>query len=207
MQNKRKIKNKAKGHTSSSGKKIISSIVAVLILTFYSFNISNNSKLDELANEYVESHNELAVIEMYRTGVPASITLAQALHESNYGQSRLASEAKNHFGIKCKAYWTGETFYHKDDDFDNKGNLINSCFRKYDMVLFSYIDHSNFLVERKNYASLFDYDNTDYESWAYGLKRCGYATDPNYAEKLINIVLRYNLNQYDFSENPMDVAK
>lgn len=182
---------------------VLSLISAFILLQ--SFKFDNHSKLDVLAQDYIEMYKDFAVIEMHRTGVPASITLAQALHETNYGQSKLATEANNHFGIKCKTWWTGQSFYHKDDDFDKNGNLINSCFRKYDIVMFSYIDHSNFLKEGKHYSSLFDYDKTDYESWAYGLKRCGYATDPNYAEKLINKIHKYNLSKYDFLPDPMKV--
>jgi flagellum-specific peptidoglycan hydrolase FlgJ len=173
------------------------------LLFLQSFKSNNHSKLDLLAHDYIGLYKDLAVIEMHRTGVPASITLAQALHETNYGQSKLATEANNHFGIKCKTWWTGQSFYHKDDDFDKNGNLINSCFRKYDIAMFSYIDHSNFLKEGKHYASLFEYDRTDYESWAHGLKRCGYATDSTYAEKLIHKIHKYNLNNYDFLPHPM----
>ena len=183
-------------------------ILGILIFTggwflLLSFKSDSRSKLDLLAQDYIETYKDLAVIEMYRTGVPASITLAQALHETNYGQSRLATEANNHFGIKCKSYWNGKSFYHKDDDFDTNGNLIHSCFRKYDIVMFSYIDHSNFLREGKHYATLFEYDKTDYESWAYGLKRCGYATDPGYAEKLISKIQKYDLSKFDHLPNPM----
>jgi flagellum-specific peptidoglycan hydrolase FlgJ len=189
------------------GTKINNTVACVFLtmslLVFYSFKPDNNNKLDILASDYIDAYAEIAIIEMYRTGVPASITLAQALHETNFGQSRLATEANNHFGIKCKTYWTGESYYHKDDDFDKSGNLINSCFRKYNIVMFSYIDHSNFLKEGKHYSSLFEYDRTDYESWAYGLKRCGYATDPAYAEKLLSKINRYNLSQFDYYPNPM----
>ncbi|HMP28564.1 MAG TPA: glucosaminidase domain-containing protein [Saprospiraceae bacterium] len=200
-----KVKGKKSLIIKRTNKYAFSAIV-ITLLSFYSFTPDNNNKLDMLANDYIENYSEIAIIEMYRTGVPASITLAQALHETNYGQSKLAIEANNHFGIKCKSYWSGESYYHKDDDFDKNGNLINSCFRKYNIVMFSYIDHSNFLREGKHYASLFEYDKTDFESWAYGLKRCGYATDPNYAEKLIAKIKKYDLYKYDYSSNPMAIG-
>jgi flagellum-specific peptidoglycan hydrolase FlgJ len=154
------------------------------------------------ANEYIESYKELAVVEMYRTGIPASITLAQGLHESHYGTSKLATEANNHFGIKCKSYWTGKTFYHKDDDFNKKGQLIESCFRAYESDIDSYIDRSNFLMETERYAPLFEIDKTDYVAWAYGLRYCGYATDDQYSQKLISKIEKYNLHVFDTSEDP-----
>ncbi len=156
---------------------------------------------DELAQNYIDSYKELAVVEMHRSGIPASIILAQGLHESNYGLSKLATSANNHFGIKCKAYWVGNTYYHKDDDF-NEGKLIESCFRSYNSAIESYVDHSNFLMNTKHYSNLFNYEKTDYKSWAYGLKDSGYATDENYPQKLIDKIEKYYLNQYDFWESP-----
>ncbi len=139
---------------------------------------------------------------MYRSGIPASITLAQALHESNYGDSDLAQKANNHFGIKCKSYWEGPTYYHEDDDYDRQGKLIESCFRAYESVYDSYIDHSNFLTRTSHYQPLFEISRFDYALWAKGLQRSGYATDSNYAKKLIKIVEKYNLSIYDKAENP-----
>lgn len=162
----------------------------------------NSPTTEELAWSYIEQYKDLAIVEMYRTGIPASITLAQGLHESNYGKSRLATEANNHFGIKCKSYWTGQTFYHKDDDYDKKGRLLDSCFRSYNSSVESYVDHSNFLANTKHYQELFWYHKTDYKSWAHGLKKCGYATDKQYAHKLIRNIEKYNLSQYDHSDNP-----
>lgn len=172
---------------------------AAVLLIIINFSFSNSPER-EVWN-YVEEYKDLAVAEMYRTGIPASITLAQGLHESNYGQSRLATEANNHFGIKCKSYWVGQTFYHKDDDYKD-GKLMESCFRSYKSALESYVDHSNFLLTTKHYQSLFDIDKTDYKNWAHGLKKCGYATDPHYAEKLIKKIEKYYLAQYDYWENP-----
>ncbi len=151
---------------------------------------------------YIDMYHEIAILEMYRTGVPASITLAQALVESNAGRSDLASNANNHFGIKCKSTWVGDTYYHKDDDLDINGNLIPSCFRAYETDLDSYIDHSNFLRYKSNYQPLFLLDKYDYKSWAYGLKEAGYATDVSYAHKLIAKIEELDLDKYDRYENP-----
>lgn len=149
----------------------------------------------------------MAVIEMYRTKIPASITMAQALHESNKGTSTLATSANNHFGIKCKKYWKGGTYYHKDDDLDKRGKLIESCFRSYDSVLDSYVDHSNFLKYGNNYQGLFTLSQQDYVGWAHGLKRAGYATDPLYAEKLIRIINEYGLERLDKADNPYKLIR
>lgn len=178
-------------------------IARILCGVFLLVHLSFTNSVDKVAFEYVEQYKDLAIAEMYRTGIPASIILAQGLHESNYGQSRLATEANNHFGIKCKSYWVGNTFYHKDDDYNKKGKLIDSCFRSYNSSLESYVDHSNFLKSTKHYKSLFNYHMTDYKNWAHGLKKCGYATDPNYASKLITKIEKYSLNQYDFWANPL----
>lgn len=178
------------------------SIGRVLILIICIGLVSFDFNPEIAATEYIESYKDLAVVEMYRTGIPASITLAQGLHESHYGTSKLAKEANNHFGIKCKNYWTGKTYYYKDDDFNKKGQLIESCFRAYETDIDSYIDRSNFLSQTDRYSPLFNFDKTDYTAWAYGLKFCGYATDDNYAQKLISKIEKYNLYKYDTSEDP-----
>lgn len=146
---------------------------------------------------YIDQFAGLAVQEMHRTGIPASITLAQGIHESQSGQSPLARYAHNHFGIKCKAHWPGQVYLHKDDDLDAEGNLIKSCFRAYESAVDSYLDHSEFLRHRKYYQDLFSLSHTDYEGWARGLKASGYATDPRYAEILIRIIRTYELDQFD----------
>ena len=179
------------------------SIPRSLLFTFIIFNLSFNFTPESGAHQYIEKYRDLAIVEMYRSGIPASITLAQALHETNYGTSKLATVAKNHFGIKCKSNWVGQTYMHFDDDYDNRGNLIHSCFRSYDVDIDSYVDHSNFLMSRDRYNQLFQYSHTDYKKWAHGLKASGYATDPRYAEKLIAKVNRYGLDQYDHWENPL----
>jgi len=178
----------------------VSKVLTYLALSIISYLNINN--IDIEANNYIDQYSELAIIEMYRTGVPASITLAQALHESNIGKSALATKANNHFGIKCKSYWKGTTYYHEDDDLDAAGKLIESCFRSYNSVHDSYIDHSNFLKHTYNYQELFNIDTKDYKGWAYGLKKSGYATDIRYSEKLISYIEKYNLSSYDYAENP-----
>lgn len=139
---------------------------------------------------YVEKYAPMAVREMLRSGVPASITLAQGMLESGNGESKLATKGKNHFGIKCHKGWTGKSM--KVDD-DARGE----CFRVYDSVEESYRDHSDFLRYRDRYKFLFDLDRTDYKGWAYGLKKAGYATDPSYAAKIIRYIEDNNLSRFD----------
>ncbi len=150
---------------------------------------------------YIDQYKDIAIAEMYRTGIPASITLAQGLLESQAGKSDLAIYANNHFGIKCKNYWQGATYYHKDDDY-HKGKLVESCFRHYDSVLESYVDHSNFLKQTDHYSKLFTYSKEDFASWAWGLKEAGYATDQSYPIKLIRLIQKFKLYEYDKAENP-----
>ena len=139
--------------------------------------------------EYIEQWYRVAVSEMYRSGVPASITLAQGLLESGYGRSELAVRANNHFGIKCHD-WRGQKVYFDDD---RKGE----CFRKYPHAEASFRDHSDFLRYRDRYKFLFDLDPSDYKGWAYGLKKAGYATDPSYPRKLIGLIETYSLDRFD----------
>lgn len=139
---------------------------------------------------YIEKYAPLAVSEMYRSGIPASITLAQGMLESGNGRSELALKSNNHFGIKCHNNWSGGRVYHDDDA---KGE----CFRKYGHPYQSYRDHSDFLRYRDRYKFLFDYKVTDYKAWAYGLKKAGYATDPAYPKKLIKLIEDYDLHVYD----------
>jgi LysM repeat protein len=136
--------------------------------------------------DYIERYKGLAVSEMKRTGIPASITLAQGIIESDYGRSTLAREANNHFGIKCHNDWKGPTVRHNDDK-------RNECFRKYRNPEESYSDHSDFLKSGSRYASLFSIDHTDYKGWARGLKKAGYATNPDYANMLIRKIEENNL--------------
>lgn len=138
---------------------------------------------------YIDKYAALAVEHQAEYGIPASITLAQGLLESGAGRSTLASEGNNHFGIKCHKEWKGETMLRSDDAPDE-------CFRVYNTAEESFRDHSLFL-RRGRYLPLFDLDVTDYQGWAKGLKKCGYATDPNYAARLITIIERYSLYTYD----------
>ncbi len=156
----------------------------------------SHDEADLSDQEYISSYAELAIQEEQRTGIPASIKLAQALIESNGGRSVLATRANNHFGIKCKSYWTGKRYFYTDDDRDTDGNLVPSCFRMYESVESSYMDHSNFLTGSERYEELFTYEATDYVAWAEGLRKCGYATDPGYAKKLIRVIERYRLDGY-----------
>lgn len=140
--------------------------------------------------QYIQTYSQMAVEEMLRSGVPASITLAQGILESGAGQSRLAREGNNHFGIKCHKGWTGRSMRHDDD-------APGECFRVYDSPVQSFRDHSDFLRYRDRYKFLFDLERTDYKAWAYGLKQAGYATDPAYAGKLIKYIEDYKLNRFD----------
>lgn len=142
------------------------------------------------AQDYINQYKELAVREMNRTGVPASITLAQGMIESDYGRSRLAREANNHFGIKCHSNWKGPTVTHHDDK-------RNECFRKYRQPDESFTDHSDFLKTGSRYAFLFDLKQDDYKGWARGLKKAGYATNPDYANMLIKKIEELGLYTFD----------
>lgn len=152
------------------------------------------TRTDISVQEYVNAYKDLAISEMLRTGVPASITLAQGMIESDFGRSRLAVEANNHFGIKCHSDWTGQTIRHHDDK-------RNECFRKYKKVAESYYDHSDFLKAGSRYTFLFDLDITDYKGWARGLKKAGYATNPDYANMLIRKIEENNLMAFDRGRN------
>ena len=152
----------------------------------------NNPSLD-----YINKYKDVAIDEMHASGIPASIKLAQALLESGAGKSTLAREANNHFGIKCGGSWHGDTYYRKDDDYNHKGQLIESCFRKFGSAGESFTAHTAFLTTQPRYQFLFSYDKTDYISWANGLRQAGYATDKAYPKKLINLIEKYKLYEYD----------
>jgi hypothetical protein len=164
----------------------------ISFLCLYSVSSQNKSEL------YIKQYSELAINEMREFGIPASITLSQGILESGNGESYLATEGKNHFGIKCHG-WEGEEIY-ADDDKENE------CFRKYKKVQQSYRDHSEFLSKYSRYSSLFELEITDYKGWAKGLKKAGYATSSTYAEKLISIIERYNLQEFD-SEQKEELSK
>ena len=141
-------------------------------------------------NDYVLQYKDIAMGNMQKYGIPASIILAQGILESGAGKGDLAVSANNHFGIKCHKDWLGESVRHDDDS-------AQECFRKYPEASESYRDHALFLVGKNRYAPLFTYEKDDYKAWAKGLRAAGYATDPNYPDKLISYIERYNLHQYD----------
>lgn len=157
----------------------------VLISTFY--NLQAQKKISR--SEYIEMYKDISMEEMRRSGIPASITLAQGIIESGDGNGRLATKANNHFGIKCHD-WNGPSIKHDDD-------ARNECFRKYKSAEQSYKDHTDFLTSKQRYAELFELKPDDYKSWAKGLKRTGYATSPTYAKALIQVIEENELYKYD----------
>ena len=178
--------------------------ILALATVFFLSSFTTNYNADLLILDYVDQYSTIAIEEMERTGIPASITLAQGIIESRYGESSLAKKSNNHFGIKCKGNWTGGKYYHKDDDYVN-GKLVKSCFRVYDNPADSYYDHSEFLLVNRRYSFLFNLPKTDYKGWAKGLKKAGYATARNYATLLISTIEKYELYQYDRG-NPLVFA-
>lgn len=148
---------------------------------------------NQVYQQYIDQHKDIAIEQMQAYKIPASITLAQGLLESAAGRSELATKGNNHFGIKCNG-WSGRGIYHDDDQ-------RNECFRAYNNVYESFVDHSKFLVNGQRYRSLFNLKTTDYKGWARGLKAAGYATNPQYANKLIEIIQLYKLYQYDTAKS------
>ena len=148
------------------------------------------TKAQTKTEAYIAQYSSIAIGEMNKFNIPASITLAQGILESGSGESRLATEGNNHFGIKCHDNWNGETIIEDDDE---KGE----CFRKYSKAVDSYRDHSLFLTQRERYLFLFEYKNTEYKKWAEGLKKAGYATNPEYPTLLINLIEKYDLTRFD----------
>ena len=166
--------------------KVFKNNLILILISFQSYSQSN-------IQIYIQQYQDIAVNHMHEYGIPASIKLAQGILESSYGTSKLAKESNNHFGIKCHKDWAGAVVYHDDDEKDE-------CFRKYDFVEDSYLDHSLFLVNKERYSSLFELKKNDYRNWAKGLKKAGYATNPDYANKLIQLIETYNLSYYDNKE-------
>ena len=162
----------------------------IAISLFVSLSASAQIRWNQVYQQYFDQYKDIAIEQMLHYNIPASITLAQGVFESGAGRSELARKANNHFGIKCNYGWAGKTSYHDDDE-------RNECFRAYDSAYESYEDHSKFLVNGKRYRSLFDLKVTDYKGWARGLKAAGYATNPQYADKLIEIIQLYKLYRYD----------
>jgi hypothetical protein len=172
-------------------------IVSVSIALFFFAGLTvaqNNSR-----EQYIQKYQLLAISEMNRSGIPASIKMAQACLESANGNSVLAKKSNNHFGIKCKSNWTGGKVYHDDDE-------KNECFRKYNSVEDSFIDHTNFLMSNQRYAFLFQLEPTDYVGWANGLRKAGYATNPQYAKLLIDIIEQNQLWRLDHKMTAKEMA-
>ena len=172
-------------------KRIIFSFLCMFVA--FQTAISQTMTWNQRYQNYFDKYKDVAVEQMLKYRIPASITLAQGVLESAAGNSELATKANNHFGIKCNG-WTGRKSYHDDD-------ARNECFRAYDSVYESYQDHSVFLTTSKRYSNLFQLKLTDYKGWARGLKTCGYATSPTYATKLIEIIELYKLYQYDTAKH------
>ncbi len=159
------------------------------ILAIFLGITSHTALMGDVYNDYISTYSDMAVEQQLSYGIPASITLAQGLLESAAGRSSLATKGNNHFGIKCHNVWQGDTMIRSDD-------APNECFRVYKNAAESFSDHSRFLL-KKRYASLFELDPLDYRGWAQGLRKCGYATDPNYASRLIAVIERYALYLFD----------
>ena len=163
----------------------------IILFTIHCSLFTANAQIrwNERYQQYIDQYKDIAIEEMHRWKIPASITLAQGIFESGAGQSELARKGNNHFGIKCNG-WEGRKVYHDDD-------ARNECFRAYNSVYESYEDHSRFLANGQRYRSLFNLKTTDYKGWARGLKAAGYATNPAYADKLIELIQLYKLYEYD----------
>jgi len=160
-----------------------------LLILITSTQVFAQMKWNQRYQNYIDQYKDLAIEEMMKWKIPASITLAQGIFESGAGMSDLARKGNNHFGIKCHG-WQGRSVYHDDDE-------EGECFRAYDNANQSYEDHSRFLARSQRYSRLFKLKMTDYRGWAHGLKACGYATNPRYAYKLIELIELYKLYQYD----------
>jgi LysM repeat protein len=166
----------------------------LFLIIFPLLGVSKNAETPSAAHLYIENFKDDAIQEMLTYNIPASITLAQGMLESGNGTSDLALKANNHFGIKCHDEWDGETYIQNDDK-------KNECFRKYKTVLDSYTDHSLFIKSRARYAQLFELSPTDYRGWAQGLKEAGYATDPKYTQRLLDLIEAYELYKYDLTNH------
>ena len=164
-------------------------MLKLLMSVLFSSVMLSSSAQRITAEQYIEQYKDIAVSEMKRTGVPAAVTLAQGILETESGNSELVKKSNNHFGIKCKSTWTGASVTHDDD-------AIGECFRSYPTAEESFKDHSDFLHTNTRYGFLFKLAQTDYRGWAYGLKKAGYATNPRYPQILINNIEQYNLQQY-----------
>jgi len=186
VQRPRTVQAKKTADIKPIGKKYPSTNITTEVIQ----STSKTVVTSDLINNYILQFKDIAMGNMQKYGIPASIILAQGILESGAGRGDLALEANNHFGIKCHKDWLGESVRHDDDS-------AQECFRKYNEAAESYRDHALFLVGKNRYATLFTYEKDDYKAWAKGLRAAGYATDPNYPDKLISYIERYNLHQYD----------
>ncbi len=179
--------------------KILKYAIIILLISYQLANANNT----EVTQNYIVQYGHIAIDEMSRVGIPASIKMAQAILESNSGRSTLAIQSNNHFGIKCGKNWKGGEVYREDDDYHH-GLLVRSCFRAYDDPTESFYAHSEFIANpySKRYKFLFALDSYDYKAWARGLKKAGYATDPKYPSKLIAIIETYRLYELDMGIYP-----
>lgn len=168
------------------------------LITCFLFSVCYMMKANDITQNYIEQYKSIAINEMKRVGIPASIKMAQAILESNSGSSTLARQSNNHFGIKCGSNWTGKEVYREDDDYNN-GLLIRSCFRAFEDPVESFYAHSDFLANpnTSRYKSLFELSPYDYKAWAHGLRKAGYATDPQYPAKLISLIEKHELYLLD----------
>lgn len=175
-------------------------LLSIVILTVCIFNTADLLAQRQMTKEeYIATFAPLAIQQQKEYGIPASIKIAQGIVESRYGNSDLSRRSNNHFGIKCKSNWIGDTVRYDDD-------AAQECFRRYGSVLDSYRDHSEFLKNSPRYERLFQLDPHDYKGWAYGLKECGYATSPTYANSLIQCIEDYELYLLDYGEYPSYLA-
>ena len=172
----------------------------LLFLWGHLLGVADNYEKTSVAQLYIQNFKDDAIKEMQLYNIPASITLAQGMLESGYGTSDLAKYANNHFGIKCHDEWDGPTYIQNDDE-------KNECFRKYSTVLDSYTDHSLFLKSRARYAQLFELNHTDYKGWAAGLKDAGYATDPRYTDRLLELIETFELYTFDLLGSASKIKK
>lgn len=175
-------------------------LVATLLVAILNIHATSSFNRPQQVSDYISTYLNLASIESARSGIPVSIILAQGILESQCGESKLARTANNHFGIKWKSNADGSYVMRYDDDKDKHGNKVASRFVKYDSAEESYRHHTEFLMNRERYSSLFELSRTDYRGWAKGLSSCNYATDPQYAAKLIQKIETYHLYEFDIPE-------
>jgi GR25 family glycosyltransferase involved in LPS biosynthesis len=187
---------KLKGPIPKAMRKLILSL-AFCAVTFVGIFAVPNPIRYLIGESYIEQYRQIAIMESLRTGIPASIKLAQGLLESGFGQGKLAQKSNNHFGIKWRSSVDGDYVESYDDEYDKNGKKIVSRFVKFSSPEESYQQHSELLMTRPAYRMLFTYDRADYRAWAYGLKKAGYATNPKYAERLIQLIEQYHLERFD----------